>query len=189
VLCVVNTGAAQGWIRRWPNAGKLGNELQGWTAKLSVGGSELSKTGLFRNYDAIRSFLSFYRKFDFLEPPEIGKYGIRDIHRGGENIKPLRQQLKDAIKVVADRRRRRGKHSEAEEIMTLLPRGVEAQSTGADRFEAPSGCSLAESVEYLRKQSAEMKFDIDTIKKQAEEILEVPSHTRMLSAPLVSQCH
>ena len=66
---------------------------------------------------------------------------------------------------------------------------ISFEGTGADRFEAPSGCSLAESVEYLRKQSAEMKFDIDTIKKQAEEILEVPSHTRMLSAPLVSQCH
>jgi hypothetical protein len=68
--------------------------------------------------------------------------------------------------------------------MTLLPRGVDAQSTGAEPFEAHSlglrGGSLAESVEYLRKQSAEMKFDIDNIKKQTQEILEVPSHTRML---------
>jgi hypothetical protein len=66
--------------------------------------------------------------------------------------------------------------AQAEKIMSLLlPRGVEAQSTGAEPLGAPS--SLAESVEYLRKQSAQMKFDIENIKKQTEEILEVPAIT------------
>ena len=135
------SGAAQEKIKRWPSAAVLGNELVAWKAKLSVGAPELSKTGLFRNADAIKSFLLFYSKFDFLEPPELGKYGIppaesnqynptgefsadtawlaafmdRKMHRGGENrIKPLRQQLKDAIKVVADRRRQRGKRERVE---------------------------------------------------------------------------
>jgi hypothetical protein len=91
--------------------------------------------------------------------------------------------------------------AQAEEIMKLLaPQSVEqTKSTGAKQFEIPISSSLAESVEHLMRLSAEMKFDIDnikkktedidTIKKQTEEILKVPSHTRMLSAPLASQCH
>ena len=91
--------------------------------------------------------------------------------------------------------------AQAEEIMKLLaPQGVEqTKSTRAKQFEIPISSSLAESVEHLMRQSAEMKFDIDNIqkktedidniKKQTEELLKVPSHTRMLSAPLASQCH
>ena len=72
--------------------------------------------------------------------------------------------------------------AQAEEIMKLLaPQGVEqTKSTRAKQFEIPISSSLAESVEHLMRQSAEMKFDIDNIKKQTQEILEVPSHTRML---------
>ena len=33
------------------------------------------RTDLFRNDEAIKSFVKFYSTFDFLEPPEIGKYG------------------------------------------------------------------------------------------------------------------
>ncbi len=33
-------------------------------------------TGLFRNTSAIQSFLEYYAKFDFLEPKNIGKYGL-----------------------------------------------------------------------------------------------------------------
>ena len=30
---------------------------------------------MFRGPEAVKSFLEFYSKFDFLEPPGIGKYG------------------------------------------------------------------------------------------------------------------
>ena len=30
---------------------------------------------MFRGQESVKSFLEFYSKFDFLEPPGIGKYG------------------------------------------------------------------------------------------------------------------
>ncbi|EKX42859.1 hypothetical protein GUITHDRAFT_140993 [Guillardia theta CCMP2712] len=60
----------------WPSSKKLGKVLGEWQAKFAISFEDLQSTGLFRNKEAIGKFIKFYSKFDFLEAPVVGKYGL-----------------------------------------------------------------------------------------------------------------
>jgi hypothetical protein len=69
-------GKIYGSIQGWPSSRLLGAQLSQWEAKLSVGYKELAATEMFRDPQAVGSFIKFYRKYDFCEPIPVNKFGI-----------------------------------------------------------------------------------------------------------------
>ena len=74
-------GGIMGFLRGWPDRKKLGEEMQLWSAKMSVGYKELLNSGLFRSGpESVISFLVYYKSLSengggFLEPPQLTKWG------------------------------------------------------------------------------------------------------------------
>ena len=116
-----------------------------WKARCSIGYADLVRTGLFGGHDldflnsrvlrrffspcagtpcseseSVVTFLTYYSKYKFLQPPEIGKYGIKDAVIGmastpshvkalafgktDAEMLPLKEELNSAFRVVANRR-------------------------------------------------------------------------------------
>ena len=110
----------------WPDSEGLGSLLSIWKARISVGYEDLIKTGLFGHHlfknggrnnqqsDAVVEFLKFYSQYDFLKPPRVGKYGVKDLIPNlisslssvGSSVSGtnLRQQVGAAAAIVEHRR-------------------------------------------------------------------------------------
>ena len=131
------------------DASRLGSLLSTWKARISIGYQDLLRTGLFggrgRNFiankllrhvcfpcssnpcnenESVLMFLNYYSAFDFLIPPEVGKYGFKNDsltkavsspskslsydlsspHAGNQLRSPLKEQLDTAMQIVANRR-------------------------------------------------------------------------------------
>jgi hypothetical protein len=64
----------------WPDRRALGEELEQWTARISVGYKDLLNSNLFSGPDSVISFLMYYGNLSassggFLEPPKLTKWG------------------------------------------------------------------------------------------------------------------
>ena len=59
----------------WPTQRRLGEMLGQYTAKLNFGYDDLLKTNMFRNPQAVCSFLNYYTAYSFLAPATINKFG------------------------------------------------------------------------------------------------------------------
>ena len=111
----------------WPAPARLGEVVESWRAKVSVGYVDLLGTGLFRSPEACVSFLEFYSSFDFLEPPVVGKYGKYGNKRAED--RPLKDILFGCIVDVARRRETQGRIAEAEILKLKLLRAAALSST------------------------------------------------------------
>jgi hypothetical protein len=104
----------------WPEPARLGEVVETWRAKISVGYLGLLGTGLFRSPEACVSFLKFYSSFDFMHPPAVVKYGKNKRNKADE--RPLKEILTGCIVEVTQRRETQGRITEAEKLrLKLLP--------------------------------------------------------------------
>ena len=108
----------------WPSPARLGEVVETWRAKISVGYVDLLGTGLFRSPEACVSFLKFYSSFDFMESPVVGKYGTKKTEE-----RPLKDILFGCIVDVVRRRETQGRIAEAEILKLKLLRAAAASST------------------------------------------------------------
>jgi len=63
-------------IRGWPSPRYLRAELSVWQDKNSVSYDDLYRTLLFRDPENIQSFLACYKRFSFLVPRVVSRYGL-----------------------------------------------------------------------------------------------------------------
>ena len=151
----------------WPNPDGLGMILELWDARLSVGYSDLLGTGLFGKRrplsffqtpappsESVLTFLNYYKRYDFLQPPEVGKYGVKGASGpGGKKVQPTAQdggpserrtlasEMDKAFAVVQERRalKDQGMHGAGKEIMkTLKARKVLDSFNRSSKDEEPS---------------------------------------------------
>ena len=112
---------AIGKFRGWPPPGSIGHVLSQQKAKLNVGFLELQKTGLFKNPNAISTFIKFYGEYEFLQPIHVTKWGKPPTNKNEEllmEIKKLNQTLLFDLK----------KSIEEEFCSRLLIGGTDAKS-------------------------------------------------------------
>eukprot|EP00961_Rhodomonas_salina_P252268 3409928-Rhodomonas_salina.1 len=83
-----------------PTPHKLGEELDQWKARTSVGFTDLlacrsapEKDPLFRNREGVAEFISHYRRFDFLKPIEFDEYGPEIKNQQDKKTKELEHRL------------------------------------------------------------------------------------------------
>ena len=76
LICVLQAAVKRRYWG-WPLPKKLGTWLDKFKVKLSVGYSDLDKTGMFPSHESIVEFLKFYQRFDFNEPETVTKYGTK----------------------------------------------------------------------------------------------------------------
>ena len=108
----------------WPAPARLGEVMESWRARISVGYIDLLGTGLFRSPEACVSFLKFYSSFDFMEPPVVGKYG-----KNKAEDRPLKEILLGCIVEVIQRREAHGRNTDAEILKLKLMRAAATCST------------------------------------------------------------
>jgi hypothetical protein len=68
----------KGRLSGWPRRKKLGLFLEHWKGKSTVGYVDLFETGMFRDHQAVCSFLRYYGTYDFLVPAPVGRYGRKE---------------------------------------------------------------------------------------------------------------
>ena len=112
----------------WPDPDGLGMLLELWDARLSVGYSDLLGTGLFGAKrlwqqqqtppsESVLTFLNYYKRYDFLQPPEVGRFGVKQPVAPGQRVMPqvavdgadagrvsLTKEMDLAMAVVQERR-------------------------------------------------------------------------------------
>ena len=118
-------GSACYFVFGWPKRHDLGEEIQKWRARKSVGPKDLIHTGLFKSTKSIMSFMKFYSHFDFLKPPEqVGQVmaylpGLKKYLPDSEKL-TLREQLNVALNIVLERRIHKNKSKDAEKVSKLI---------------------------------------------------------------------
>jgi hypothetical protein len=181
----------------WPRAQVLGEALSQWQAKNSVGDYELDGINMFRSYKAVTSFLNFYARYDFLEPPSVDMYGlspefsnvcnmqgrlqnsdsayiIRTIDRGFAKLSQkkfpsLKEELLSAIQTVAARRQRTGRTDKAADILSL--RNSLVSIIRARKRAMNITNDLPPSADDIRKWK---KIERQELYKEASELLSRP---------------
>jgi hypothetical protein len=85
--------ALRGKYSGWPTQRKLGELLGQYNAKLNIGYDDLIKTELFRNPQAVASFIKYYRQYHFLLPAVISKFGKRPAKKEDHMITDIERRI------------------------------------------------------------------------------------------------
>ena len=148
----------------WPDPDGLGMLLELWDARISVGYSDLLQTGLFGSQrfwrdptppsESVLTFLNYYKRYDFLQPPEVGRYGVKSAEDSGKKVMPqvradgggdgrvsLAKEMNLAMAVVQERREGKinGVQGAGKEVLNRLKTRKLLNSLKAVPEEAPSG--------------------------------------------------
>ena len=107
-------------IYGWPSPFELGELIEKWNAKLAVAYLDLLNTGMFRCPAAVLSFIKFYSRFECMEPPQVSKYGKVGDDSIDKSEGSLKEQMKNALVLVARRREDNGLFEDAAEVKMLL---------------------------------------------------------------------
>jgi len=63
------------WRNGWPTPGRMGQVVESWQCKWTVGFKEAYGTGMFKSQESAAKWVVFYHGYEFLEPDTLGAYG------------------------------------------------------------------------------------------------------------------